>query len=182
MAEIGKVEKLTTEEFIEKFKLRFGETLKESRIETRIEGAKKNKFNVLWLKIDRKIFREFVKFLTVMAPYPHLAVVSGVDLGETIELIYHFSIYYGEHFKELSVNLCVELPKSDLRVDSICDIVPGALITEREKQEMLGVTIENIPDKRRIFLPEDFPEGIYPWRKDETGIPDKMIKKLSEAK
>lgn len=179
MAEIRKVEKLTPEEIIEKFKLRFGEALKESRLETRAEGAKKNIFNVIWLRIAREKFKEFVKAIIEIC-YPHLAVVSGVDLGETIELIYHFSIYYGEHSKELSLNLSVELPKSDPRIETISDIIPGALITEREKQEMLGIVVENIPDKRRCFLPEDFPEGVYPWRKDDKGIPDKMIRKLSE--
>jgi membrane-bound hydrogenase subunit beta len=182
MAEIREVESLAPEALIEKFKSKFGELIKDSRIEVRAEGVKKKKFNLLWVRIDRKIFRDSVRFLTELSPYPHLAVVSGVDLGESIELIYHFSIYYGEHFKEISVNLSVELPKSDLHIPSICDIIPGALITEREKQEMLGVIVDNIPDSRRVFLPDDFPEGIYPWRKDDKGISESMIKNLSEAK
>ncbi|MBU2565391.1 MAG: NADH-quinone oxidoreductase subunit C, partial [Candidatus Thermoplasmatota archaeon] len=70
----------------------------------------------------------------------------------------------------------------DLKISSICDIIPGALVTEREKQEMLGITVEGIPDSRRMFLPDDFPENVYPWRKDEKGIPEKMIKKLYEVK
>jgi membrane-bound hydrogenase subunit beta len=36
---------------------------------------------------------------------------------------------------------------------------------------MIGVIVDGIPDGRRIFLPDDFPEEVYPWRKDEKGIP-----------
>ena len=46
---------------------------------------------------------------------------------------------------------------------------------------MLGVKIIGIPDSRRLFLPDDFPEGVYPWRRDETG-PEKMYKNLHEVK
>jgi membrane-bound hydrogenase subunit beta len=46
---------------------------------------------------------------------------------------------------------------------------------------MMGVTVRNIPDGRRIFLPDDFPEGIYPWRKDGKGIPPEMVKRLWAA-
>jgi membrane-bound hydrogenase subunit beta len=43
---------------------------------------------------------------------------------------------------------------------------------------MMGVEVVGIPDKRRLFLPEDFPEGVYPWRKDEKGPPDNMLRIL----
>jgi membrane-bound hydrogenase subunit beta len=168
---------MIAEELVTKFSQKFGAKLKVSEVKIREEGVKKNKFYSVWLKIDRSVFKDAVKFLSELS-YPHLAVVSGNDLGKSIELIYHFSIEYGTHLKELSVNLSVELPKSDLKIESICDILPGALITEREKQEMFGIVVENIPDKRRIFLPEDFPKDIYPWRKDDKGIPEKLIRKL----
>ncbi|MDI6855976.1 MAG: NADH-quinone oxidoreductase subunit C [Candidatus Thermoplasmatota archaeon] len=171
---------MNAQELIDKLKQKFGAQIKEVRFEERPCGVKRNKAQIVWLKVDRSAFKPLVQFLVPTTL--HLAVVSGNDLGESIELIYHFSVNYGEHLKEISLNLCVELPKSDLKIESICDLIPGALITEREKEEMFGITIENIPDKRRIFLPEDFPEGIYPWRKDETGIPDKMIVKLSERR
>ena len=79
------------------------------------------------------------------------------------------------------MNISVELPKSKPEIETICDYIPGALITEREKQEFLGVKIIGIPDDRRLFLPDDFPKGVYPWRRDETG-PDKLYRNLHEVK
>jgi membrane-bound hydrogenase subunit beta len=40
------------------------------------------------------------------------------------------------------------------------------------------VEVVDIPDPRRLFLTENFPENVYPWRKDETGIRADMVKEL----
>ncbi len=92
-------------------------------------------------------------------------------------------LYYGKHLQEISLNVGVEVPKSKPEIETICDWIPGALITEREKQEMLGVKIIGIPDSRRLFLPDDFPENVYPWRKDEQTKKEieKLYKNLHEG-
>jgi len=76
------------------------------------------------------------------------------------------------------VTVTAVIPKADPVVDSLSDLIPGLLLSEREKQEMMGVKVANIPDGRRMFLPEDFPQGVYPWRKDETGPTPNMTKNL----
>ncbi|MBM3296072.1 MAG: NADH-quinone oxidoreductase subunit C, partial [Candidatus Aminicenantes bacterium] len=45
-------------------------------------------------------------------------------------------------------------------------VIPGALFYERELQDMFGLVIDNIPDARPLILPDDWPEGQYPLRKD----------------
>ena len=82
-----------------------------------------------------------------------------------IELIYHFTVNFGKRMEEVNMQISVELPRSKLEIETICDYVRGVLITEREKMEMLGVNIIGIPDDRRCFLPDDFPKGVYPWRR-----------------
>ncbi len=110
--------------------------------------------------------------------YPHAAVIAFADTGEAVDLMYHLYIYWGVPHEEILVTFTVSLPKTDLRVPTLTDIIPGLLTSEREKQEMLGIEVVDIPDARRLFLPEDFPEGVYPWRNDETGIPPDMVKDL----
>jgi membrane-bound hydrogenase subunit beta len=110
--------------------------------------------------------------------FPHLAVIAGNDLGTEIELLYIFSVFYGTKFGEYMVTIGITLPKSDLTVPTITDLIPGALISEREKQEFFGITVTGIPDDRRLFLPDEFPRGVYPWRKDETGIVPELVKDL----
>ena len=77
--------------------------------------------------------------------------------------------------------MITSLPKTKPEIDTISDLIPGALIAEQEKQEMLGIKVKNIPQDRRSFISDDFPKDVYPWRKDETG-PKKMVRNLHEVK
>jgi membrane-bound hydrogenase subunit beta len=163
------------------FKDEFKTKIKSTEIKKRTTGAKKKEFVNIWMRIDKSIFKDAIKHLCDYQ-FPHLAVVSGNDLGKTIELVYHFSVNFGTPLKEISLNIGVEIPKSKPEIETICDYIPGALITEREKQEMLGVKVIGIPDSRRLFLPDDFPEGVYPWRKDKQPELEKLIRNLHEVK
>jgi len=172
---------LTPKEIVQSFTDTFKTKIKNPRIETHAAGSKPTEFIHIWMNVDKSIFKEAVKHLTTLENYPHLAVASGYEWENTIELVYHFSIYFGERCKEISLNMTVVLPKSKPEIDSICDIIPGALITEQEKQEMLGVTVKGIPKDKRAFVSDDFPKGMYPWRKDETGASGKMVRNLHEG-
>jgi len=171
---------LNSEEILKYFKDEFKTKIKEGKIYKRVAGSKKNEKLGIWLKIDRTIFKDFIKHLCALQ-FPHLSVVSGNDLGETIELIYHFTLNSGKRMKEIELNVSVDLPKSKPEIETVCDFIPGALVTEREKQEMLGVKVIDIPDTRKLFLPDDIPDNVYPWRRDKTG-PEKYYKNLHEVK
>jgi membrane-bound hydrogenase subunit beta len=126
-------------------------------------------YKQVWAKVKREGLRAAVKRL-IAFHYPHLVVIGATDLGETIELPYVFRMFAGGEGTDTLVVVSAVLPKSDPWVDSLADLIPGVVMGEREKQEMMGVVVRNIPDGRRMFLPEDFPEGVYPWRRDETGV------------
>ena len=141
------------------------------------EGAKGRKSRQVWVKLAREALLPALQRLTQIH-YPHVAVIAYADTGAQVDLTYHFYIYWGIPHEEILVTLTVSLDKTDLKVPTITGIIPGALTSEREKQEMLGIEVVGIPDGRRLFLPEDFPVGVFPWRKDETGIPPDMVKDL----
>ena len=175
-----KEKKLTPNEIVKSLKDKFKTKIINVKIVERAAGSKKNKTSSIWMKVDKSAFKDIIKHLCDLQ-YPHLAVTSGNDLGKTIELIYHFTLNYGGRMEEINLHISVELPKTKPEIETICDYIPGALITEREKMEMLGVKIIGIPDDRRCFLPDDFPKGVYPWRRDNTG-PEKLYKNLHEVK
>jgi membrane-bound hydrogenase subunit beta len=168
---------LSPQQIADIFTLEFGDAVGEVRITEWTEGVKKTPIRTLWIRIERDRLKDALRRL-VEIDYPHLAVVSGADTGDAIDLMYHLYIYFGIKNGEIGVTFTVSLPKSDLRVPTISDIIPGAVYTEREKQEMLGIEVVGIPDSRGLFLPADFPKGVYPWRKDETGVTDDMVKNL----
>ena len=51
-------------------------------------------------------------------------------------------------------------------VRTITGVFPGAIFYEREVHDILGVKFEGHPDPRRLVLPDDWPDGVYPLRKD----------------
>jgi membrane-bound hydrogenase subunit beta len=177
---MAKDNKFTPDNIVKYFKDEFKTKIFDVQIEKRAAGSKKNETTRIWLKIDRTIFKPFMKHLIDLT-YPHLAVVSGNDLGKNIELIYHFTLNFGERLGAIILNLSVELSKSKPEIETVCDHIPGALITEREKQEFLGVKIIGIPDNRRLFLPDEIPDGVYPWRRDDPGV-EKLYRNLHEVK
>jgi membrane-bound hydrogenase subunit beta len=161
------MERLTPQAIIDSYREKLGDGFVSGSVYEREVAVKKNKFRSIWIEVN--IFD--------LQKYPHLAIISSSDLGDKVELIYHFTIYYGYHLEELSLGLRIKLPKGDLKIPTITDLIPGAIFTERETQEMMGVEVEGIPDGRRLFIAEDVPEGVYPWRKDETG-PEKLLRVL----
>ncbi len=175
------MEILSPEKIVESFKSALGDGLLSSRIHQQEVAITRNLFQAIWLSVTPGSFKKSVAHFSSLQDYPHLAVVSSSDLGEEIELIYHFSIYYEYQFKEISVGVRVVLPKSKPEIPTITDIIPGALFTERETQEMIGIKVIGIPDDRRLFLSDDFPIGVYPWRKDDTG-PQDLLKTLPGQK
>ncbi len=137
-------------------------------------------FRQVWVDVKREGLRPAVEKL-IAIHFPHFVVIAAEDRGEEIVLPYVFRLYHGKRHAEVLVTVSVHLPKAEPTVPSICDLVPGVLISEREKQEMMGVVVEGIPDGRRMFLPDDFPEGVYPWRKDETAPKAPMVRDLWSA-
>jgi membrane-bound hydrogenase subunit beta len=171
------VERLTPQAIVDSFRKELGKGFISGSVYEREVAVKKNKFRRLWVEVKRSAFRGAIKHIFDLQEYPHFVIISSSDLGAEVELIYHFTVYYGHHLEELSLGIRVKLPKSDLTIPTITDLIPGAIFMERETQEMMGVKVVNIPDGRRLFVSEDVPEGIYPWRKDEAG-PQKLLRVL----
>ncbi len=142
-------------------------------------GSKKITRKHIYARIKREDFLKFMDFLFEIEEYPHFAIISVTDLGEEIELLYHFTVDYGKKHEEKLISLGVSLPKDDLRIPTITDRIPGALVSEREIHEMVGVVFIGLKDTRHMFLPQNWPEGKYPWRRDET-FPEDMLIKLYE--
>ena len=89
-------------------------------------------------------------------------IASGVDLRHHMEILYHFTI---EEIN-LLISLRVKLSKEKLEIDSLAPIFKGANWIEREMHELLGINFKGHPELKRLLLSDDWPEGIYPLRRD----------------
>ncbi len=104
----------------------------------------------MFVKVKNGYHRDVVNLFKEMEG--HLSVISSVDLGEELELVYHFEL------KPLQVCLKTGAPKAKPNIETISDIYPSAAWYEREAMEMMGITILNHPDPRHLFLPDDYTE------------------------
>ena len=88
-----------------------------------------------------------------------LSTITGVDLEKDIELNYHLAC-------EGAVTLKNRVPREKPFTKTITDIIPGANLYEREVFDLLGVVFEGHPDLKRLMLPDNWPQGNYPLRRD----------------
>jgi Ni,Fe-hydrogenase III component G len=96
--------------------------------------------------------------------HPAPAPQEGTALAEDkIEILYHFCQ------GAAVTTLRVEVPYSKAEVPSVCGLIPSATLYERELIEMFGVTVLGTPDTRKLLLPDDWPDGVYPLRKSYKG-------------
>ena len=89
-------------------------------------------------------------------------IASGVDVRHHMEILYHFTL----EKIPLLISLRVKLDKSKPEIDSLAPLFEGANWIEREIHEILGIHFKGHPNLRRLLLPDDWPKGVYPLRRD----------------
>lgn len=101
-----------------------------------------------------------LKFETDLA-FDYLFCLSGVDMVQYLEVVYHLESTTLKHQLVLKVRTT---DRENGSVDTVCDIWRTAELHEREVYDLLGVKFNNHPDLRRFFLEEGWIG--HPLRKD----------------
>jgi membrane-bound hydrogenase subunit beta len=89
----------------------------------------------------------------------HLSTICGEDMRDHLLANYFMA-------GEVVVTLKVRIDRNDPKVPSLASVMEGAIPYERELRDMFGIDPVGNPDPRRATLPEDWPVGVYPLRKD----------------
>ena len=76
----------------------------------------------------------------------------------------------------LLISLRVKLDKSSLEIDSLAPHFEAANWIEREMHELLGIDFKGHPDLRRLLLGDEWPEDVYPLRRDYKEWDKKAIR------
>ena len=87
---------------------------------------------------------------------------TGQDMGNELEALYHFCY----DSVGLVINMRVRTPKSSGVLPSITPVVPAAEWIEREMRDLLGIEFEGHPRPERLILSDDWPDGVYPLRRE----------------
>jgi len=114
----------------------------------------------MFIDVKKDKLKEVLRYLRDEYGITHITTLSAVDVDKNIELLYHL-------LKDgVSISLRIHTPKEAPNVDTVTDILPGAVLYELEIQDLMGIVVKDHPDQRRLILPDDWPEGVYPLRKD----------------
>ncbi|NQT33491.1 MAG: NADH-quinone oxidoreductase subunit C [Candidatus Omnitrophica bacterium] len=99
-------------------------------------------------------------------------IASGIDVRQYFEILYHFTLEEINLLISLRVKLSHEKPE----VESLAPVFKAANWIEREINEMLGINFIGHPDMKRLLLPDEWPEGVYPLRTDYKEWDKKAIR------
>jgi Ni,Fe-hydrogenase III component G len=91
-------------------------------------------------------------------------IATGLDSEHCFEILYHFS--NDETGTVVSTKAFIR-DRERPSIESITPMIPGAEWIEREIHDILGIDIKNHPNLRKLVLADDWPEGVYPLRKDQ---------------
>jgi Ni,Fe-hydrogenase III component G len=125
----------------------------------RTERPAENRLDI-WLSPDDLLP---VVATLVAGEWGYLAAITGLDPGVTtgqLHVLYHFAE------GAAVVTLRVALPRDEAAVPTIRPLIPLASMYEQELTEVLGVSVLGAPERGRLFLPDDWPVGVYPLRKE----------------
>lgn len=81
----------------------------------------------------------------------------------------NYALYYVlsmEQGVKCWITVRTEVDPVSLEFPSVTPRVPAAVWGEREVRDMYGLRPVGLPDERRLVLPDDWPDDLYPLRKD----------------
>jgi len=143
---------MTREEVVKSIKDKFGD---------RIQRFYDKSARRIYIDVDRKDLVELARFI-FKGLDARFNIASAADHPDKIEIVYHFNL----DPLGLIINIRIYAPKGDCEVESLLPMMKGAEWIEREVHELFGVKFKNHPNMKPLLLPDDWPKGKYPLRKE----------------
>ena len=125
----------------------------------------------VYIDINPKSIQEIARYL-FRDLGARFNIASGVDVRDHMEILYHFTL----EDINLVVSFRVKLNKSNLEIDSLAPLFEAGNWIEREINELLGINFKGHPDLRRLLLPDEWPKGVYPLRRDYKEWDKKVVR------
>jgi Ni,Fe-hydrogenase III component G len=131
----------------------------------------------LFAEVPAEQFHDIITFARNDLQFVHLCTIVGFDEGENLAFLYQLAREDGT-----MLMLRYLAPKANPVIRSIGYLFPGGLLYERELVDLLGTQVEGLPPGKRYPLPDDWPAGQYPLRKDwSPEMLDKLPKPVAEG-
>jgi len=106
-------------------------------------------------------FAEIFDWAVKHMGFEMLSAITGLDLGDKLGVIYHLARESG-----VALSISTAVAKDNPAVKTVTDYFPAAEVYERELIDLLGFKVEGLGKGHRYPLPDDWPDGQFPLRKD----------------
>ena len=106
-------------------------------------------------------FEEVFAYAIKNLGFSILCTITGLDEGRDLGFIYHMARTDG-----ITLSLKFRVNKEQPVIRSMMQYFPGAEIYEREIVDLFGAEVEGLSEGNRYPLPDDWPKGEHPLRKD----------------
>ncbi len=133
-----------------------------SPIRDRLIGVEVTMDNRVYLPCEAEHVYEVCRFLFDELRW-RFVISTGVDAEDCFEVLHHFSD--DASGTVVTVKAFVR-DREAPELDSITPLIPAAEWIEREMHDLLGISFRNHPNLQRLILEDDWPEGVYPLRKE----------------
>ena len=117
----------------------------------------------VWAEVSMDRLHSVLVYVKEELGYLMLCTITGTDEGEHLGLMYHLANESG-----VVLTLVTQAPKNGPGPLTVTPYFPHAALYEREVIDLLGIQIQGLPEGARYPLPDGWPEGQYPLRKDWT--------------
>jgi NADH-quinone oxidoreductase subunit D len=121
------------------------------------------------ITVNNGLHRDVLQAMLEADEKTGITAITGLDLGANI------GVYYHVRATNAFVTIKAEVPKENPKIQTIVDIHPGSLFHELEVADLLGVIFEGNPTHGHFVLSENWPEGVYPLRKDVKANQVKLV-------
>ena len=115
----------------------------------------------VWADVPREHVYEVFDFAVKGMNFPILCAITGIDQGATFGAIYHLARESG-----VVLSLVTAVPREKPVLQTVTAYFPAADAYERELIDLFGMQVEGLPEGNRYPLPDNWPAGEYPLRKD----------------
>lgn len=111
--------------------------------------------------LSKQDFEKVIKFAHDEMGFSRATHVVGVDDGDDLGFIYLIT-----NDDNIIFAIKEKVPKSEPKINTMSALYPSLVIHERELIDLFGAEIEGMPPGPNYPLPDGWPEGNYPMRKE----------------
>jgi Ni,Fe-hydrogenase III component G len=115
----------------------------------------------IFADVPAALLGEVFEHLVRRMDFAILCAITGLDQGDDLAIMYHLARNDG-----VVLTLCAAVPKTLPIVPSVTPYFAAADVYEREMVDLLGLQVTGLPPGSRYPLPDDWPQGVFPLRKE----------------